>query len=592
MKRQYIYNKVKGIALMSFTAFVFSSCSDFLEIKPQSEIILEDFWNEKADVDNIVSGCYAALEADPIIRRMIIWGECRADNVMAGLDSNKDGDLFNIFKENINAKNVYTTWSDFYGVINRCNTVIKYAPGVAERDPGYTQSDLKATLAEVTALRSLCYFYLIRTFRDVPYSTEAYTDDDQVMDLAATSFDVVLSNLINDLEAVKGDAVVRYPETKPAYQTGRITRDAIYAMLCEMYLWQKDYANCIKYADMVINSRTAYYKQLLDKNNVTLTQQEKDRVNGFPLVDNIISNGYYGAAFNSLFVSGNTIETIFELVYDNDKAGDQMLSNSAAGFLYGNSTVQQGRIAASNKLVEDVSKVSSRTFFDDQNKKMDARQYANFDKSGGGINKFVKRGISISTATTDPECIYPNGSYSYAKINNQDHYYTSSNWIIYRVSDILLLKAEALCQQMREGSDAEVVAYNKPLIDEAFYLVNAVNKRSVCQNPLVDTLVSTKYTTKSLMEELVMQERQRELMFEGKRWYDLVRRSLRDGNTNKLVEAVGRREGPNIQLAQNFFSGSKWDWAIFWPYFYEETTVNKNLTPNPAYDSGDNSSIK
>ena len=27
-----------------------SSCSDFLEIEPQNEIILEKFWNEKADV--------------------------------------------------------------------------------------------------------------------------------------------------------------------------------------------------------------------------------------------------------------------------------------------------------------------------------------------------------------------------------------------------------------------------------------------------------------------------------------------------------------------------------------------------------------
>ena len=33
-----------------------TSCSDFLDIKPQNEIIFEDFWNEKADVDNVVAG--------------------------------------------------------------------------------------------------------------------------------------------------------------------------------------------------------------------------------------------------------------------------------------------------------------------------------------------------------------------------------------------------------------------------------------------------------------------------------------------------------------------------------------------------------
>jgi hypothetical protein len=82
-------------------------------------------------------------------------------------------------------------------------------------------------------------------------------------------------------------------------------------------------------------------------------------------------------------------------------------------------------------------------------------------------------------------------------------------------------------------------------------------------------------------------------MFEGKRWYDLVRRSLRDGNTKTLCQIVGRRDGPNSQLAQNFFGNkSLWNWAIFWPYNYEELTVNKNLAPNPAYGDGNTGNIE
>ena len=102
----------------------FSSCADFLEIKPQSEIILEDFWNEKADVDNVVAGCYSLLQDDGVRRRMMIWGEARSENVMAnGVAINGDVDLHNILKENITAMNKYTTWNGFYDVINRCNTV-------------------------------------------------------------------------------------------------------------------------------------------------------------------------------------------------------------------------------------------------------------------------------------------------------------------------------------------------------------------------------------------------------------------------------------------------------------------------------------
>ena len=87
-----------------------TSCADFLEIKPQSEIILEDFWNEKADVENVVMGCYSALQDANVIKRMIIWGEVRSDNIMSGQNINNDNNLYNILKENITAMNTYTTW--------------------------------------------------------------------------------------------------------------------------------------------------------------------------------------------------------------------------------------------------------------------------------------------------------------------------------------------------------------------------------------------------------------------------------------------------------------------------------------------------
>ena len=270
-----------------------------MENKQQTEIILEDFWNEKADVENVVTGCYSALLESDVRNRMMVWGEVRSENVMSGQNINNNVDLYNVLKENITAMNSFTKWDAFYDVINRCNTVIKYAPGVAEIDPGYTEGDLKANIAEVSALRDLCYFYLIRTFRDVPYSTEAFTDDDQVMDLPATPFATVLEYLIADLEKVKNDAVTRYPETKPRYQTGRITKDVIHAMLCEMYHWKKDYDNCIRYADLVIASKKEVDEENRKKNNrqtgsASSQAQLQARLNGYPLVNDRLSGNQFG----------------------------------------------------------------------------------------------------------------------------------------------------------------------------------------------------------------------------------------------------------------------------------------------------------
>ena len=52
MKKIY-YNIICALCAISG----FSSCSDFLVIEPQNEIIFDKFWNEKADVDAVIAGC-------------------------------------------------------------------------------------------------------------------------------------------------------------------------------------------------------------------------------------------------------------------------------------------------------------------------------------------------------------------------------------------------------------------------------------------------------------------------------------------------------------------------------------------------------
>ena len=575
-----------------------SACSDFLEIKPQNEIILEDFWSEKADVDAILGGCYSGLQDGNVIKRMMVWGEFRSDNIGPGSNVQQDGNLEKILKENIDAKNSYTNWESFYAVINRCNTLIKYAPGVAAIDPAYTESELQANIAEVVALRSLCYFYLIRAFRDVPFTREAYIDDDQTMDLPATKFDAVLDSLIDDLESVKNNAVKRYPVTKELYQTGRITQDAIHALLCELYLWKKDYQNCVRYADLVIDAKKAIYEEnrkkhdssssLLNSNDV------EERFNGFPLATNSTSTNYYGDAYTTLFGSDrNNIdevnqEIIFQLVFDDDPQGSGMTQNGAVNDFYGNSQSTTGLVAPSDYIYSQIeANGSDRKVFADKNKMYDARIYTNCRYMGSSsansnksINKYTTSTIDIFAAGATPEASY--GS-KYAQNQN------GSNWIIYRLPDIMLLKAEALTQMMRDGSDPDAAEYNKSLIDRAFTLVNAVNKRSVCETLLSDTLVRSNYSTKGDMENLVLQERQRELMFEGKRWFDLVRLSQRTGNTQTLAAAALQKATTGSGLISNHLA--KMD-AIYWPYNYDEMKVNLNLVQNPAFGSGEDESYQ
>lgn len=551
-----------------------SSCSDFLEIEPQNEIILEKFWNEKADVDGIIFGCYSGMQSTNMIMRMITWGEFRSDNIGRGQNLDKDIHLENVLKENLTASNAYTSWNEFYNIINRCNTVIKYAPRVAERDPAFSTSELKADIAEVSAIRDLCYFYLIRTFRDVPYSTEAFTDDDQVMDLPATSFDNVLDSLITDLERVKDDAVQTYPsgtQTEALYQTSRITKQAIYAMLCEMYLWKQDYQKCIAYADLIINAKKL---EAEEKQNGSYGSSDSKKFGGFPLIGGNTAFGSstsFGNAYTQIFGEGNSSESILELTFMPD---DNQPSNGGVELCYGminSGVLTMGYGAASTYVAEAPTDQNTGVFAN----KYDARYYENI-MAGNMIGKYVYRRSSIDFSSTNPFPVY-NGVYNKEK--------NKSNWIIYRLSDIMLMKAEALTQLM--GTSETLSTQDEEYRNTAFSLVTAINKRSLCQTVLKDTLNPTKFVTKADMENLVMQERQRELMFEGKRWYDLVRRSRRDGNTSYLTTQVLQKFTTNTSAIQTQLA--KLD-AIYWPYNVDELKVNKNLKQNPAFGSGENDS--
>ena len=300
----------KNIICATVMAIGLSGCSDFLDILPTNEVVLENFWTEKADVTSVLNGCYETLENSDCLTRMGVWGELRSDNLRIGASAPVE--INEILKENLLPSNPMCNWARFYEAINRCNIVCHYAPGVQALDPNYTYEEMKSNIAEATALRALAYFYLIRTFRDVPYTTQPSIDDTQNYILPATPFNAVLDSLINDLERVKGDAVRRfYTDDSPnAYQnSSRITRWAIYALLADLYLWKGDWDNSIRCCDVVIDFKRQQYKEMLERegnvNNIAL-------FGDIPMIlEKPIGSTQCGNSYSEIFGQGNSFESIF-----------------------------------------------------------------------------------------------------------------------------------------------------------------------------------------------------------------------------------------------------------------------------------------
>ena len=110
------------------------------------------------------------------------------------------------------------------------------------------------------------------------------------------------------------------------------------------------------------------------------------------------------------------------------------------------------------------------------------------------------------------------------------------NYIIYRLTDVMLMKAEALVQQaadIPEGATDEekesINASNASVLRPAFNMIQAVNTRALYRDDKGDSLKwnAFKGLSKLEFERLILQERLREFCFEGRRWYDLMRYNYR-----------------------------------------------------------------
>jgi hypothetical protein len=91
------------------------------------------------------------------------------------------------------------------------------------------------------------------------------------------------------------------------------------------------------------------------------------------------------------------------------------------------------------------------------------------------------------------------------------------------------------------------------------------------------------------MRKLVMDERHRELMFEGKRWFDLVRMARRTGNTRELAKTVTKKQYANISGIQIRLTDPN---ALYMPYSRSELKVNPYLKQNPAYNTGGDADLQ
>lgn len=282
MRTKLIYTLTIIIATLNL------SCDSYLDLKPEDGTIREEFWKTKEDVQAAVIGIYSAMLNTPpsesdltLAEYTFIYGELRGGMVAPG--GFMDEDQLDFLTSNILSSNRLTNWSQFYRIINYCNTVIDLAPAVLQNDPTFTQAQLNNYLSEALAIRAYLYFTLARSFKDVPLKLEATLSDQDNFQIPKSPQADIFNQVVIDLVKAEGFAVETYaniPQDK-----GRITKNTINTMLADVYLWQENYEDALIAANKVIDSGS------------------------FSLID--ASTQW----FTTVYARGNSTESIFELQY-------------------------------------------------------------------------------------------------------------------------------------------------------------------------------------------------------------------------------------------------------------------------------------
>ena len=176
MKR---YTFIYKLALVCLTAISATSCDDFLTLYPQDRVVEENFWEDRNDLDGVRYGAYRQLATT--LQKLVVWGDIRSDAYSQNPFYYSSQGSYDLYKKIVSAQldstmSVYD-WGEVYTTINYCNKVLSHGELVLERDAQFTRTEWEQMKAEMTAMRALNYFYLLRAFKNIPYSNEVINSD-------------------------------------------------------------------------------------------------------------------------------------------------------------------------------------------------------------------------------------------------------------------------------------------------------------------------------------------------------------------------------------------------------------------------------
>lgn len=259
----------KYIIISILILVALSSCKKFLDLRPESQISTQSFFQNGNDFQTALNGVYGTFRG--LFNSSTILDLCELTTDNGEIQwSSPSVDEQQLDQNAVTPTNAFvrSAWNTCLTTISRCNTILNRIDKV-----DFDVTTKNRIKGETKFIRAYSYFYMVQLFGNVPVTAAEFKSPEQILsaDLSLKTKDSVYQVIVNDLTSAEAllPATLNADKTKASQATVKTLLGKVYLT---MHSYDKAAAKLKEVIDLNQYSLVADYKNIFTRGNNNLSE--------------------------------------------------------------------------------------------------------------------------------------------------------------------------------------------------------------------------------------------------------------------------------------------------------------------------------